>query len=55
MRRFAKRVHEPELRQLVTSGGTEPLANRPEEFTAKLEAEIPRWTRVAREANIEAD
>lgn len=52
---IARIMHEPDMKQLVTSGGTEPLANTPEEFTAKLKTEIPRWARVAREAGIKAD
>ncbi|MDB5924806.1 MAG: hypothetical protein JWN13_3742, partial [Betaproteobacteria bacterium] len=51
----ARFVYEPDLKQLITNGGTEPLANTPDEFTAKLRSEIPRWTRVAREAGIKAD
>ena len=52
---IARIVREADVKQLITSGGTEPLANSPDEFTAKLRVEIPRWARVAREANIKAD
>lgn len=52
---IARIVHEPDLRQAITSAGTEPLANTPAEFTAKLRTEIPRWARVAKEAGIKAD
>jgi tripartite-type tricarboxylate transporter receptor subunit TctC len=52
---IARIVHEPEVKQLITSAGTEPLGNSPDEFTAKLKTEIPRWIRVAREAGIKAD
>jgi tripartite-type tricarboxylate transporter receptor subunit TctC len=52
---IARIVHEPELKQLIVSGGTEPLANTPDEFSALLAREIPRWTRVARDAQIKPD
>ena len=52
---IARIVREADVKQLITSGGTEPLANSPDEFTAKLRVEIPPWARVAREANIKAD
>ena len=51
----ARFVHESDLRQLITSGGTEPLGNTPAEFTAMLKSEITRWTRVAREAGIKPE
>ena len=52
---IARIVHESDVKQVIMSGGTEPLGNTPEEFMAKLKTEIPRWTRVAREAQIKAD
>jgi tripartite-type tricarboxylate transporter receptor subunit TctC len=52
---IARIVHEADVKQLIVAGGTEPLANTPDEFTAKLKSEIPRWTRIAREAGIKAD
>ncbi|HEV7801266.1 MAG TPA: tripartite tricarboxylate transporter substrate binding protein [Burkholderiales bacterium] len=52
---IARIVHEGDVRQLITSGGTEPLANTPDEFTAKLRSEIPRWARVVKEAGIRVD
>jgi tripartite-type tricarboxylate transporter receptor subunit TctC len=52
---IARIVHEGDVRQLITSGGTEPLANTSDEFTAKLRSEIPRWARVVKEAGIRVD
>jgi tripartite-type tricarboxylate transporter receptor subunit TctC len=48
-------VNDPDVKQMITSSGLEPLASTPDEFTAKLKSEIPRWTRVARESGIKAD
>ena len=35
--------------------GFEPVANTPEEFAARIEAEIPKWGKVIRDANIKAE
>ena len=48
-------VNDPAVREMITSSGLEPLGSTPDEFTAKLKSEIPRWTRVARDAGIKAD
>jgi tripartite-type tricarboxylate transporter receptor subunit TctC len=35
--------------------GFEPVANTPEEFAARIKAEIPKWGKVIRDANIKAE
>ena len=54
-REIARIVHEPEMKALLASGGTEPLGNTADRFSAKLATEIPRWTKVARDAGIKAE
>jgi len=54
-REVARIVHEPDMSQLLASGGTEPLGNAPEAFTALLKTEIARWTKVAQDARITAE
>ena len=54
-RETARIVHESDVAQLLATGGTEAVGNRPDEFAASLKTEIARWTRVAREAGIKAD
>jgi tripartite-type tricarboxylate transporter receptor subunit TctC len=33
----------------------EPVANTPEEFAGRIKAEIPKWGKVIRDANIKAE
>jgi tripartite-type tricarboxylate transporter receptor subunit TctC len=54
-REVARIVHEPDMSQLLASGGTEPLGNAPEAFAALLKTEIARWTKVAQDARITAE
>jgi hypothetical protein len=35
--------------------GFEPVANMSEEFAARIKAEIPKWGKVIRDANIKAE
>ena len=45
-------VQQPEVRKQLSAEGGEPVGNSPEEFARWLKAEIAKWTRVVREANI---
>jgi tripartite-type tricarboxylate transporter receptor subunit TctC len=42
----------PDVTERLVTMGFEPLASTPEEFGAWIAAEIPRWAKVVREANI---
>ena len=44
-----------EWEQRFAADATESVGSTPEEYTAFLKAEIARWTRVARAANIQVD
>lgn len=48
-------VRQPEVRKQLSAEGGEPIGNTPEEFARWLRAEIAKWTRVVKEANIRAD
>ena len=48
-------VHQPEVRKQLSAEGGEPVGNTPEEFTRWVKAEIVKWTRVVKEANIRAE
>jgi tripartite-type tricarboxylate transporter receptor subunit TctC len=45
----------PDVRQLMTSVGTEPIGSTPEEFADMIRKDVVKWTKVAREANIRAE
>jgi tripartite-type tricarboxylate transporter receptor subunit TctC len=55
--RLNKEVHKalaaPELNERLATEGAEPAANTPEEFAAFIKAEIVKWGKVAKAANIE--
>ena len=48
-------LQQPESAQRLAAEGAEALPLPPAEFTRLLTAEVDRWKRVAREANIKAD
>jgi tripartite-type tricarboxylate transporter receptor subunit TctC len=45
----------PDVKERMAVLGFEPVANKPEEFAARIETEIPKWERVIRDANIKAE
>ena len=50
-----KALAAPEVRERFESVGTEPLGNTPEEFAAQIRADIEKWGRVVRAADIRAE
>ncbi len=54
-REVARIVHLPELKQRFAADATEAVGSTPEQYASFLKAEIARWTRVARDANIQVD
>jgi tripartite-type tricarboxylate transporter receptor subunit TctC len=42
----------PDVREKLSSMGFDPVASTPEEFSAWIRSEIPRWAKVIRDANI---
>jgi tripartite-type tricarboxylate transporter receptor subunit TctC len=45
----------PDVKERMAVLGFEPVANKPEEFAARIETEIPKWGKVIRDANIKAE
>ena len=54
-REVARIVQVPEVKTRLATDATEAVGSTPEQYAAFLKAEIARWTRVAREANIKVD
>lgn len=48
-------LRRPEVKQRLMSYGAEPVGSSPAQFKAFLQAEIAKWTQVAREASVQAD
>jgi tripartite-type tricarboxylate transporter receptor subunit TctC len=54
-RAIAGIVQSPELKQRFAADATDAVGSTSAEFAAFLKSEVARWTKVAREANIQAD
>jgi len=48
-------VRQPEIMKQLAAEGGEAVGNTPEEFARWLKAEIAKWTKVVKDANIRAD
>jgi tripartite-type tricarboxylate transporter receptor subunit TctC len=48
-----KALTRPELNERLSAEGAEPASNTPEEFAAFIKAEIVKWGKVAKAANVE--
>jgi tripartite-type tricarboxylate transporter receptor subunit TctC len=52
---IAKAVKSPDLAERMTQLGMEPVGSTPEEYDATIRAEIDKWTKVAKAADIKAE
>lgn len=43
----------PDVRERMSTLGAEPVGDRPEQFAAHIKAEIAKWAKVIRDANVE--
>jgi tripartite-type tricarboxylate transporter receptor subunit TctC len=51
-REVARSVAQPDVRERLATLGFTPVANTPEEFTARIKLEIERWGKVVHDANL---
>lgn len=51
-REIAKAVADPGVRDRLSKLGFEPVANKPEEFGARIKSEIAKWGKVVHDANL---
>jgi tripartite-type tricarboxylate transporter receptor subunit TctC len=54
-REVAKIVALPDIKEQLSGMGFDPIASTPEQFGAYIHAEITRWGKVVREANIKVE
>ena len=52
---IVKMVASPEVKQRLETLGFAPVADTPEDFGARIKAEIAKWSKVVHDANIRAD
>jgi tripartite-type tricarboxylate transporter receptor subunit TctC len=50
-----KAVQNPDLRQKLAAGGSEPLGGTPEQYAAYIRSELQRWTKVVKDAGARAE
>jgi tripartite-type tricarboxylate transporter receptor subunit TctC len=51
-REIAKAVAQPEVKEKLATLGFNPIANTPDEFGARIKAEIEKWGKVVRDAKL---
>ena len=51
----ARILRSPDVKKVFDRDGADVVGNKPEEFSAVLKAEIAKWTKVAKAANIKAE
>lgn len=54
-REIAKIVALPDIKEKLAAMGFDPIANTPEQFAEYIDAEIRRWGKVVRDANLKVD
>jgi tripartite-type tricarboxylate transporter receptor subunit TctC len=54
-REIVKVIAMSDVKERMAVLGFDPVANTPEEFAARIKAEIPKWGKVIRDANIKAE
>jgi len=54
-REVAAVLQLPEIRERYLKGGFEPVANKPDEFAQQVKADLARWNKLVKEANIRVD
>jgi tripartite-type tricarboxylate transporter receptor subunit TctC len=51
-REIEKAVADPDVKQRLLKLGFEPVANKPEEFGARIKSEIAKWGNVVHDAHL---
>jgi len=54
-REIAKAAALPDVREKLTAMGFKPVANKPDEFAARIRLEMEKWGKVVRDANLKIE
>jgi len=54
-REIVRIITLPEVKEKFAAIGFEPIGTTPEEFSARIKVDVPRWAKIIREANIKVD
>jgi tripartite-type tricarboxylate transporter receptor subunit TctC len=52
---IVRALNSPDLKSRLTNDGADPVGNTPEQYTAFVESEIAKWTKVIKAAGIKAE
>ena len=52
---IAKAIAQPDVKEKLATLGFVPVANKPEEFGARIKAEIEKWGKVVRDAKLKVE
>lgn len=52
---LAKAISDPEVRARFATQGLDPAVMTADQFSAHIRSEVPKWTRIAKSANIKVD
>lgn len=52
---IARLMKSPALKDRYMAAGLEPVSNTPEEFSELIRREVPKWKKIAKQANIQVD
>jgi tripartite-type tricarboxylate transporter receptor subunit TctC len=52
---IVRALNSPDLKARLTNDGADPVGNTPEQYTAFVEAEIVKWTKVIKAAGLKAE
>ena len=53
-REMVRIIALPDVKERLPTLGFEPIGSTPEEFEAQIKAEIEKWARIVRDANVKA-
>jgi tripartite-type tricarboxylate transporter receptor subunit TctC len=51
-REIAKAAGQPDVKERLTALGFKPVANTPDEFSARIKLEIEKWGKVVHDAKL---
>jgi tripartite-type tricarboxylate transporter receptor subunit TctC len=54
-REIVRILQMPDMKERLAADGSEAVGNTPEQFHAHIKAEVAKWARVVRDANIRAE
>ena len=54
-REMVRIIALPDVRERLPTLGFEPIGSTPEEFEAQIKAEIEKWARIVRDANVKTE